>query len=94
MFHLTTHTTHFISLLYGVGYVVKGQSDRLCMGYSFRVIARDLIYHDLRYTSRGVLAEILRMLKPASNVPSVHSRYLELGRCIVALNGASYVTPW
>ena len=66
MFYLTTHSTHFI-----YGYMVTTQIAReetRCrhMGYSFRLIARVLLYasshrqddtyHGLCYTSRGALA--------------------------------------
>ena len=72
VFYLTTHSTHFIYKLYGVGHMVKDHSDiergnplpphRL----SFRLAARVLLYapshiqdntyHSLCYTSRGALA--------------------------------------
>ena len=51
MFYLTTHSTHFILRLYGVGHMVKDHSDSerektRCrhMGYSFRLTARVLLY--------------------------------------------------
>ena len=72
MFYLTTHSTHFILRLYGVGHMVKDHSDsergNRCrhIGYSFRLAARVLLYasshrqdntyHSLCYTSRGALA--------------------------------------
>ena len=72
MFYLTTHSTHFILRLYGVGHMVKDHSDSgeetsCChMGYSFQLTARVLLYapshrqdntyHSLCYTSRGALA--------------------------------------
>ena len=71
MFYLMTHSTHFILRLYGVRHMVKDHSVReetCCrhLGYSFRLIARVLLYapshrqdstyHGLCYTSRGVLA--------------------------------------
>ena len=71
IFYLTTHSTHFILRLYGVGHMVKDHSDSergtRCrhMGYSFRLTARvilyasshrqDTTYHGLCYTSRGSL---------------------------------------
>ena len=72
MFHLTTHSTHFI-----YGYMASeiwlrttqiAREETLCrhMGYSFRLAAtvllyasshrQDNTYHGLCYTSRGVLA--------------------------------------
>ena len=73
-FYLTTHSTHFNLRLYGVGHMVKdyrysdSERETSCrhMGYSFRLIARVLLYalshrqdstyHGLCYTSRGALA--------------------------------------
>ena len=61
MFYLTTHSTHYILRLYGVGHIA---SDHMC--YSFQLTARVLLhasshrqdntYHSLCYTSRGALA--------------------------------------
>ena len=71
MFHLTTHSTHFI-----YGYmasdklrtilIVRKKTSCRHMGYSFRITARVLLYapshrqdstyHGLCYTSRGALA--------------------------------------
>ena len=72
MFYLTTHSTHFILWLYGLGQMEKKHSDSedetRCryMGYSCRLTARVLLYelyhrqdntyHGLCYTSRGALA--------------------------------------
>ena len=49
MFYLTTHSTHFILRLYGVGHMVHSDSEReetRCrhMGYSFRLAARVVLY--------------------------------------------------
>ena len=50
MFYLTTHSTHFILRLYGVGRVVKNSMAReethcrQFMGYSFRLATRNLLY--------------------------------------------------
>ena len=47
MFYLTTHSTHFIIRLYGVGYIIKDHSDserKNHMGYSFQLAARVLLY--------------------------------------------------
>ena len=51
LFYLTTHSTHFILRLYGVGHMVKDHSERVreetrCrhMGYSSRLPARVLLY--------------------------------------------------
>ena len=48
---LTTHSTHFILRLYGIGHMVKDHSNSVreetrCrhMGYSFRLTARVLLY--------------------------------------------------
>ena len=66
MFYLTTHSTHFILRLYGVGHMVKDHSDserereETCcrhMGYSFRLTARVLLYassHRLDSTYHGL----------------------------------------
>ena len=68
MFYLTTHSTHFILRLYGVGHMVKDHSDseRETHCYSFPLAARVLLYapfhrqdntyHGLCYPSRGALA--------------------------------------
>ena len=63
MFYLTTHSTHFILRLYGVGHMVKDHSDsergnplpphRLLFPINSR---QDSIYHGLCYISRGALA--------------------------------------
>ena len=72
MFYLTTHSTHFILRLYGVGHtqdhtqIVREETRCRHMGYSFRLTARvllyapshrqDITYHGVCYTSRGALA--------------------------------------
>ena len=66
MFYLTTHSTHFILRLYGVGHMVKDHSDREKgnplppHGLHFLLYApshrQDSTYHYLWYTSRGALA--------------------------------------
>ena len=49
MFYLTTHSTHFILLLYGIGHMVNDHSDSergnlLPPLHSFRLAERDLLY--------------------------------------------------
>ena len=77
MSYLTTHSTHFILRLYGIGHMVKDNSDsergNRCrhMGYSFRLAARVLLYapshrqdstyHGLCYTSRGALVKTISL---------------------------------
>ena len=72
MFYLTTHSTHFILRLYGVGYMVKDHSvsERgnplpphgllFPINSNFFLYApshrQDSTYHGLCYTSRGALA--------------------------------------
>ena len=72
MFYFTTHSTHFILRLYGVGYMVKDHSDSERgnplppHGLLFPINSKgsfispshreDSTYHDLCYTSRGTLA--------------------------------------
>ena len=73
MFYLTMHSTHFQLWLYDVGHMVKDHSDsergtccHHCMGYSFRLAARVLLYasshrqdstpHSFCYTNWGTLA--------------------------------------
>ena len=62
MFYLTTESTHFIYVLYGVRHVVKDHSDSergnplLPHGLLFPISSKDSTYHDLCYTSRGALA--------------------------------------
>ena len=67
MVYLTTHSTHFILRLYGVGHMVVREETRCRqMGYSFRLTARVLLYapshrqdstyYGICYTSRGALA--------------------------------------
>ena len=43
MFYLTTHSTHFILRLYGVGHMVKDHSDRmdLLSYFSFQPVLHD-----------------------------------------------------
>ena len=64
MFYLTTHSIHFILLLYGVRHMVKVHSDSERgnllpqHGLLFLLAARVLLYapsHSLCYTSRGAL---------------------------------------
>ena len=72
MFYLTTHSTHFILRLYGVGHMVKDHSDSergnplpihgllfpiKQQGFFYMHHPRqDSTYHGLCYTSRGALA--------------------------------------
>ena len=72
MFYLTTHSTHFIIRLYGVGHMAKDHLDSERgnplppHGLLFPITARvnlyapshrqDSTYHSLCYTSRGALA--------------------------------------
>ena len=72
MFYLTTHSTHFIYLLYGVRHMVKDKSDsekgnplpphRLLLSINSKGSSiapshrQDNTYHSLCYTSRGALA--------------------------------------
>ena len=62
MFYLTTHSTHFILRLYGVGHMVKDHSDSERKPAAAMVLLyapshrQDSIYHGLCYTSRGALA--------------------------------------
>ena len=72
MFYLTTHSTHFILWLYGVGHMVKNNSDSergnllpphgllfpINSKGSFMCIShrQDSTYHSLCYISRGALA--------------------------------------
>ena len=70
MFYLTTHSTHFILRLYGVGHMVKDHSDserenpphRLLFLFSNKGSfictsqTQDTTYHSLCYTSHGALA--------------------------------------
>ena len=50
MFHLTTHSTHFLFTVHGVIHMVKDHSDsereNRChhLGYSFQLAARVLLY--------------------------------------------------
>ena len=54
MFYLTTHSTHFIYVIYGAGHMVQNHSDRE-IGYSFRLatkvlrIRRDVMIKDMAF---------------------------------------------
>ena len=67
MFYLTTHSTHFITVIWHQTTQISREETRCRnMGYSFRLAARVLLYapshrqdntyHGLCYTSRGALA--------------------------------------